>query len=255
MPTTVYHRAGVKHDVALFVPCFINALVPQVAAAARKVLESQFLRLTIPLDQTCCGQPAFNTGYWREAEQVAGHMFSVFANFDHVVSPSGSCVTMIKNFYPRLFPPGHSRHHEAIDLANRTFEFCTFLVDVLNVEDVGAEFKGTVTMHDACHTLRELGVRDAPRRLLQNVRGLTLVEMDQSETCCGFGGTFATKQAAVSNAMGREKLDFAEASGADTVVTTDSSCLLHIEGLSRKEGRPLRFRHIAEILASNGSPS
>jgi L-lactate dehydrogenase complex protein LldE len=236
-------------SVALFVPCFVNVLYPRVAASARSLLEAQGLEVAVPLDQTCCGQPAFNTGYWKEAELVADHMIDVFADAEHVVAPSGSCATMIKHFYPRLFPEGHARREEAMRLADRVYEFCSFFVDVLGVEDVGASYTGRATYHDACHALRELRIKEAPRKLLAGVRGLELVEMEESETCCGFGGTFAVKNEAISVAMGEEKLQNAAKTRADLLVTTDSSCLLHLEGLATRNGKAIRCLHIAELLA------
>ena len=236
-------------NVSLFVPCFVNTLQIRVAESARLLLEAQNLKVSIPLDQTCCGQAAFNTGYWKDAEPVASHMIDVFEDAEKVVAPSGSCVTMIKHFYPRLFPEGHARRAAALRLAGRTHELCSFLVDILGVKDVGASFPGRVTYHDACHALRELRIKHAPRTLLNAVRGLELVEMEECETCCGFGGTFAVKHEPVSVAMGREKLHHAKETDADVLVTTDSSCILHLEGLARRKSHNIRCFHIAELLS------
>jgi len=242
-------------NVALFVPCFVNVFSPKVAECTRQILQSQGCDVAVPLDQTCCGQPAFNTGYWDDAVPVAEHFLDVFGKYDHIVSPSGSCVTMVRHFYERLFPENHPRTGEAHDVAKKTHELCEFLVGTLETEDVGAAFGATVTYHDACHALRELHVKDQPRRLLQNVSGLTLIEMENPENCCGFGGTFSAKHEPVSTSMGREKLDGAVGSGADYVVTTDSSCLLHLHGLVEARNIPIRCLHIAEILASRETAS
>ena len=238
--------------VALFVPCFVNVFAPQVAACTRKILTGQGIQVDIPLDQTCCGQPAFNAGHWDEARPVAEHFLDVFSRHEWIVAPSGSCVTMVKHFYERLFPLEHPRHDDSKAIAARTFELCEFLVRRLHVEDLGATFEGRATYHDACHALRELDVKEEPRRLLRHVKGLELVEMEGCETCCGFGGTFSVKHEPVASSMGNEKLGDAVATGADCLVTTDASCLLHIEGMAKAQGRSIRCLHIAEILAATG---
>ena len=242
-------------NIALFVPCFVNVMSPNVAECTRQILRRQECTVDVPLDQTCCGQPAFNTGYWDDAAPVAEHYLDVFESYDHIVSPSGSCVTMVRHFYERLFPEGHPRAGQARIVASKTFELCEFLVDILKIEDVNASFDATVSYHDACHALRELHVKEQPRRLLRNVAGLTLVEIENAETCCGFGGTFSTKHEPVSTSMGREKLDGAIEGRADYLVTTDSSCLLHLGGLAEAQKKPIRCLHIAEILASRETTS
>jgi len=191
--------------------------------------------------QTCCGQPAFNSGYRDAARDVARHFLEVFKGAEYIVVPSGSCTSMIDHHYADLFP-GHQEH--------RVWEFSKFLVDVLKIEDVGAKLDRVVTYHDSCHALRELKIRDAPRKLLRNVRGLQLNEMDAAEECCGFGGTFSVKFPDISGAMGRTKVDSILRTGADTVVSIDSSCLMQLQGVLSKAGSPVRTMHLAEVLAS-----
>ena len=196
----------------------------------------------------CCGQPAFNAGFWPDARKVAARTLDCYAGAEAVVVPSGSCGAMLRVFFPELFE-GTPRHAEAAALAGKTFEFSQFLVDQLGVTDVGAAFEATVTFHDGCHGLRELGVKSQPRTLLENVRGLELVEMEDAETCCGFGGTFAVKFPQISTAMGETKLQTAAATGAEVIVSNDSSCLMQIQGLADRQGRAVRTMHLAEILA------
>jgi len=187
-------------------------------------------------DQTCCGQPAFNSGYPEEARRVAAHFQKVFEGAEYIVAPSGSCTAMIAH---------HRDQHDP-----RVYEFSQFLADVLHVEDAGARLDRVVTYHDSCHALRELKIKDAPRRLLANVRGLKLVEMDAAEECCGFGGTFSVKFPDVSGAMARTKIDSIVRSGADTVVSIDSSCLMQLQGVLSRAGSKIRTMHLAEVLAS-----
>jgi len=191
--------------------------------------------------QTCCGQPAFNSGYRDEAREVARHFLKVFDGAEYIVAPSGSCTSMIAHHYADLFE-GHRE--------TRVWEFSRFLVDVLKIEDVGARLDRVATYHDSCHALRELKIRDAPRKLLSHVRGLRLAEMDAAEECCGFGGTFSVKFAEVSGAMARTKIDSIARTGADTVVSIDSSCLMQLQGVLSRAGSPVRTMHLAEVLAS-----
>jgi len=234
--------------VSLFIPCFIDRLMPHVGVSIVKVLERLGCEVDYPEGQTCCGQPAFNSGYWDEARDVAGHSLDVFADSDVIVSASGSCGAMMKVFYPELFKET-PRQADALKLAPKIYEFSDFLVNKLGATDVGACFDGTVTFHDGCHGLRELGIESQPRKLLRHVRGLTLVEMGEAKTCCGFGGTFAVKFPAISNAMGEVKCASLLETGTDTVVSNDSSCLMQIEGMLKRQGKPIRCLHLAEILA------
>ena len=215
-----------------------------------KVLEQLGHRALFPSQQTCCGQPAFNTGYWDEARKVARHFLKVFADAEVIVSPSGSCATMVRQFYPELF---RDTPHAALaaTVAEKTHELAQFLVRKLGVTDVGARFEGKVTLHDSCHGLRELRLKKEPRRLLREVRGLELIEMKECENCCGFGGTFAIKFPHISVAMVEAKVKSIEESGAQYVVGGDSSCLMQINGLLEKRKSPVKILHLAEVLASH----
>jgi L-lactate dehydrogenase complex protein LldE len=211
-----------------------------------EVLERAGCEVEFRESQTCCAQPAFNSGYRDEARSVAEHFLKTFEGAEYIVVPSGSCCSMINHHYAELLP-GDKRVH---DLEPRVFEFSQFLTNVLKVEDVGASFDGLVTYHDSCHALRQLKIKDGPRRLLHNVRGLRLVEMDTAEECCGFGGTFSVKFPEISGGMVRTKVDSIERTGAGTVVSIDSSCLMQIQGALSRAGSKIRTMHLAEVLAS-----
>jgi L-lactate dehydrogenase complex protein LldE len=238
----------VKHKISLFIPCFVDQLLPQVAVDTVRILGRLGYAVDYPEDQTCCGQPAFNTGYWDEARPCAEHFVKVFKRAEVVVCPSGSCATMIRTFYHDLLAASSLRE-EALALASRTFELSEFLVKVAAVTQVGAIFPHTVTYHASCHGLRELKLRDEPLQLLREVKGLTLIEMARSEECCGFGGTFATKFSDISAAMGTSKAESVAATGAEFVTAIDPSCLLHLEGILGKRRASTRTIHLASILA------
>lgn len=197
----------------------------------------------------CCGQPAFNAGYWEEAREIAADVLRKIESAEVIVVPSGSCAAMLKVFYPQLFS-GSSSVDAAITLGERVFEFSTFLVDKLGVTDLGSRFPSRVTFHDGCHGLRELNVKRQPRALLERVKDLTLVEMEDQTTCCGFGGTFAVKFPMISTAMGEAKCAAALDTGAEYIVSNDSSCLMHLQGLLRRQGKSLKTIHLAEVLAN-----
>jgi L-lactate dehydrogenase complex protein LldE len=236
--------------VSLFVTCMVDQLFPKVGLAMADVLERLGYQLDFPEEQTCCGQPAFNSGYRAEARTVARHFLDTFENSEMIVVPSGSCTSMVVHHFAELFqkdPEALARVHA---LEKRVFEFSTFLTQVAQVEDVGARFEDVVTFHDGCHGLRELGVKSAPRRLLSRVRGLELREMIPAEDCCGFGGTFSVKFDEVSGAMGRSKVESILRTGANTVVSLDPSCLMQIQGVLSRAGSPVRTIHLAEVLAS-----
>jgi L-lactate dehydrogenase complex protein LldE len=237
-----------QRKVSLFVPCFVDQLLPEVAMDTVKVLRRIGCEVEFLQDQTCCGQPAFNTGYWNEARPCAEKFLRVFKNAEIVVCPSGSCTTMVRSFYPELLASGPLRE-EAVALGKRTFELSEFLVKVAGVTDVGSTFPHTVTYHASCHGLRELQLRDEPLQLLRKVNGLKLVEMLRSDECCGFGGTFATKFESISMAMGVSKTESIAFTGAEFVTAIDSSCLLHIQGILGKQGAQTRAIHLASILA------
>jgi len=200
--------------------------------------------------QTCCGQPAFNSGYQEEARQVALHFLDVFHGSDYVVVPSGSCTAMITHHFDDLFRGDSTRLEEVRRLAPRVWEFSKFLTEIAQADDVGARFDGIVTYHDSCHALREMKIKDGPRRLLAKVKGLTLREMDIAEECCGFGGTFSVKFPEVSGGMARTKINSILKTEATTVVSIDSSCLMQLQGALLRAGLPIRTMHLAEVLAS-----
>ena len=235
--------------VALFVTCLGDQFFPQVGECAVKVLRGLDVEVTFNPAQTCCGQPAFNTGYRDEARAVASKVLNLFDDADYVVCPSGSCTSMVRVFYPELFAADPERLRKSQQLHDRLFEFSEFLVNVLKVEDVGASFPHRVTYHDSCHLLRELGVEEQPRKLLRKVRGIDFVEMEGYQVCCGFGGTFAVKFPEVSAAMGQDKLQFATQTDAEYVVANDSGCLMHLGGMIHRQTLPLKTMHWAEVLA------
>ena len=236
--------------VSLFVTCIVDQVFPEVGVAMTEVLERIGYRVDFPEAQTCCGQPAFNSGYREEARSVARHFLRVFRNAEHIVVPSGSCTSMISHHYRELFEKEPALLQEAESIASRVWEFSRFLTDVAKVDDVGASFPHTVTYHDSCHALRELGIKRGPRALLSHVRGLTLQEMDIPEECCGFGGTFSVKFPEVSGGMARTKVDAIARTGAEYVVSLDSSCLMQIRGALSRQGVPVGAIHLAEVLAS-----
>ncbi|MCM2389664.1 (Fe-S)-binding protein [Streptomyces albipurpureus] len=227
--------------VALFVTCVNDALFPATGIATVTLLERLGVTVDFPAAQTCCGQPQFNSGYRRAAEGLVRHTARAFAAYEYVVTPSGSCAAMVREQYPRL---GET------SLPKRTYELTEFLVDVLHITDVGAYFPHTVTYHPSCHGLRTLGLGDRPRRLLHAVKGLELRELPGADECCGFGGTFAVKNADVSVAMGQDKVRSAVSTRADVLCAADNSCLTHLGGLIRRQQEPLRPLHIAEILSA-----
>ena len=213
-----------------------------------RVLDRLGVAYDFPPGQTCCGQPARNAGSFDEARAVGRQFLRAFGDAETIVAPSGSCVSMVKHHLPELFAPGSADHDAARAIAARVYELSQFLVDMLHADDVGAAFPHRVTYHDSCHLLRELGVKDQPRRLLGHVRGLELVEMAGSDTCCGFGGLFAVKQPDISGAMGGDKIDRAIATGAQAIVACDTGCLMHLGGVLARRGAPLRTMHLAEVL-------
>lgn len=235
--------------ITLFVPCFIDSLYPNVAMSMVKIFEQLGHSVEFPENQTCCGQPPFNSGYWEEARSVASKQLEAFKNADCIVSGSGSCGAMFKVFYPELFH-GHALEAEAKALSSKTWEFSEFLVNKLNVSDVGARFEGRATFHDGCHGLRELGTKEAPRTLLRAVKGLELVEMGEAESCCGFGGTFAVKYPQISTAMAEVKCVSICETKADYVISNDSSCLMQISGWLNRNVGSVKCMHLAEVLAA-----
>ncbi len=235
--------------VQLFIPCFVDQLYPQSAFNMVKVLEKAGCTVTYNANQTCCGQPAFNAGFWDDARDVCTKFLKDFSGTDYVVAPSASCVGFVRNYYPTLFN-NSSHHNEVKELQKRTYEFTDFMVNVLKIENVGARFHAKATYHDSCAGLRECKIKQEPRALLANVEGLELVEMNDVETCCGFGGTFAVKFDPISIGMADQKANNAKDTGAECIISTDLSCLMHIDGYIRKKGMGIQTLHIADVLAS-----
>ena len=238
------------HRVSLFVTCVVDQLFPHVGLAMATVLERLGYTVDFPEAQTCCGQPAFNNGYWAEARAVARHFLDTFEACEQIVAPSGSCTSMVVNHFAELFRKEPEMLARVEALGGRIWEFSSFLTDAAGVEDVGARFEEVVTFHDGCHGLRELGIRSAPRRLLAQVRGLELRELAPAGECCGFGGTFAVKFDELSSAMAAAKADAIVRTGARAVVSLDPSCLMQIRGALARAGSPIRTLHLAEVLAS-----
>ena len=238
-----------SQTVTLFIQCLVDGIYPEVAQAMVRIFRHLGMELLCPTQQTCCGQPAFNAGYRREARVAAQHFIRLFESAQAIVCPSGSCVTMVRHHYPELFDDDAAWHERAVRVGARTYELTQYLVDILGVEDLGARYNGTVTYHDSCHLLRYLGVKEQPRQLLRKVAGLDFVEMHDSDRCCGFGGTFAFKYEDISAAMAEDKARNIIASGADTVVGCDMGCLMNIQGMLSRMGSAVKSLHIAQILA------
>jgi L-lactate dehydrogenase complex protein LldE len=235
--------------VALFVTCLVDLFRPSVGFAAIKLLEDAGCTVEVPPLQVCCGQPAYNSGDRATARAVAAQVIEAFEGFEAVVAPSGSCGGMLAHHYPGLFDDDLEMKARAENLAGRSHELVAFLVDVLGVKSVAAHYDGAVTYHDSCSGLRELGVKEQPRRLLGSVEGLRLREMKTPEVCCGFGGTFCVKYPEISNAMVNEKSADIAQSGADTLLAGDLGCLMNMAGKLQRLGSPVRVRHVAEVLA------
>jgi L-lactate dehydrogenase complex protein LldE len=245
--------------VALFVACYNDALFPEVGRAVVRVLRRLGHEVEFPAEQTCCGQLHFNSGYQDACIPLVSRFADVFAGYDAVVTPSGSCASMVRRYHPLVaelaagqgVDPGLPERVAAV--GPHVYELSELLVDVLGVVDVGARFPHTVAFHPTCHSTRLLGVGDRPTRLLAAVEGVTVVELPRSASCCGFGGTFAVKNADTSVAMGIDKMDDVLASGAEVLTAGDTSCLMHIGGLLSRRRSPVRVMHLAEILASTGA--
>ena len=242
--------------VALFVPCYVDQLRPSVGQATLELLEGQGLDVAFPVEQTCCGQPLLNAGGAREAAHLASRFLEVFGGFEHVVCPSASCVATVVHHYRGLL--GASEALES--LSRRTHELCAFLVEVLGVDRVEGRFPHRVGLHHSCHALRQLRrgpttervespAPDPMRQLLEPLEGLSFAELSRGDECCGFGGSFAVEEEAVSRLMGLDRLEDHASGGAEVIASSDVSCLLHLEGLARREGSAVRMLHVAEILA------
>lgn len=236
-------------NVQLFIPCFVDQLYPQTAFNMVKVLEKAGCTVSYNANQTCCGQPAFNAGFWDDAKEVCSKFIKDFSGADYVVAPSASCTGFVRNYYPKLFD-NSSHHNEVKDLQKRTFEFSEFLINVLQIDNFGASLHAKATYHDSCAGLRECRIKEEPRKLLANVKGLELLEMKDVETCCGFGGTFAVKFEPISIGMADQKVTNARETGAQCIISTDHSCLMHLDGYIRQKGVTIQTMHIADVLAT-----
>ncbi len=237
--------------VSLFITCLVDQLCPNVGMATVEVLRRAGCEVVFDERQTCCGQPAFNTGYRNEAQRFAKRFIEIFENSkaEAIVSPSGSCTSMVKHFH-ELFPDDETWRKRAENVAEKTHELGGFLVNVLKVEDVGASLSGRITWHDACHGLRDLGLRDEPRRLLRNVKGVEFIEMQNADVCCGFGGTFSVKFPEISAGILDNKIEAIDKAEVDAVVSGDASCLMQIGGRLSRLGSEVKTMHLAEVLAS-----
>lgn len=235
--------------VDIFIPCFVDQIYPQTGMNMVKILEKSGVDVHYNGNQTCCGQMAFNSGFWDEAKLLGEKFIKDFLNDRPIITPSASCAGMVRNYYPWLFH-NTALHYEYKQLKKNLTEFTDFMVNVLKTDDVGAEFNHVVTYHDSCAALREYGLKDEPRKLLRNVKGLELREMKDSDVCCGFGGTFSVKFEPISAAMAEQKVNNALATGAEYIVSTDSSCLMHQQAFIDKHKLPIKTIHIIDLLAT-----
>jgi len=235
-------------DVDVFIPCFVDQLEPEIGKNLVKILEHVGCKVHYNPQQTCCGQPQFNSGYMKESRELAKKFLNDFAGERYIVSPGGSCTGFIKRRYASLFENENDKK-AAEQLSNRLFDICDFLVNVLKIEDLGATFNAKVTVHDSCSALREYGMTTEPRTLLQHVKGLEIVEMEESTTCCGFGGTFSLKQKEISSAMVEQKVRFAQETGAEYITGTEYSCLMNIKAYIDRNNISLKPIHIVNILS------
>ncbi len=235
--------------VDIFIPCFIDQIYPETGMNMVKILEKLGVDVFYNPNQTCCGQMTFNSGAWDETKKMGEKFMKDFPNDRPIIGASASCIGFIRNYYPWLFH-NTGLHYEYKQVKKNVYEITDFLVNVMNVEDVGAEFPHVVTFHDSCAALREYGLKDEPRRLLAKVKGLELREMKDNEVCCGFGGTFSVKFEPISTAMAEQKINNALESGAEYIVSTDSSCLMHQQAYIDKHNLPIKTIHIVDVLAS-----
>ncbi|HKI90446.1 MAG TPA: (Fe-S)-binding protein [Draconibacterium sp.] len=236
-------------NVDLFIPCFIDQFYPETAANVVAILEKAGCHVNYNPEQTCCGQPSFNSGYWKETKTIAAKFLNDFDQAELIVTPSASCSGFVKNYYKKMFEPEEPQLLQYQKISPRIFELSDFLVNRIKVVDFGAEFKYKVTFHDACAGLREYGIKKEPRILLEKVKGLKLIEMENTEVCCGFGGTFAAKFHHISTAMTEQKVENALKTGAEFIVSTEASCLMNIEAYIKKQKLPIKTIHLADILS------
>lgn len=238
-----------RTKVQLFIPCFVDQLYPATGFNMVKVLEKAGCEVTYNPAQTCCGQPAFNAGFWDDAKDVCDKFLKDFNKDSYIVAPSASCVGFVRNYYGKLYE-NSSQINLARSIGFKTFELSEFLVKILKVTNFGARLEAKATYHDSCAGLRECKIKNEPRQLLANVQGLELTEMEDVETCCGFGGTFAVKFEPISIAMGEQKVEHALATDAQYLISTDLSCLMHLQGYINNKGYSLQTLHLADVLAN-----
>jgi L-lactate dehydrogenase complex protein LldE len=237
-------------NVDVFIPCFIDQFYPETAFNFIKLLEMAGCKVNYNPEQTCCGQPSFNSGYWKETKTLAIKFLEDFKKSEIIVAPSASCTGFIRNYYSKLFSEDSVLLKKTREITPRIFEFSDFLVNQIGKTDFDAQFNHRVTFHDSCAGLREYGIKKEPRILLQKVKGLELVEMEKLETCCGFGGTFSAKFHSVSTAMTEQKVEHAIKTGAEYIVSTEASCLMNIDAYIRKQKLPIKTIHLADLLAA-----
>lgn len=237
-------------NVELFIPCFIDQLYPQTAFNTIKILERAGCKVKYNSEQTCCGQPAYNAGFWEEAKVVGGKFLNDFSENSYIVSPSASCTGMVKNSYNDLFT-NTTVHNRCRSIQNNIFELSDFLINVLKKDYFGAELEGRAVYHDSCSGLRECNIKEEPRQLLSKVHGLDLVEMRDTDVCCGFGGTFAVKFDSISSAMAEQKVNNALEMEADFIISTDASCLINLQAYIDQHHLSIKTMHLADVLASN----
>ncbi|WP_347551587.1 (Fe-S)-binding protein [Pseudalkalibacillus hwajinpoensis] len=233
--------------VSLFITCLVDVFSSEVGKDTVELLEKLGCEVDFPEGQTCCGQPAFNSGYLKESKETMKHMIKTFQHVDYIVSPSGSCITMLKE-YKDLFRDEPVWADRAANLSKKSYELAQFIVDILGVEDVGARYEGTATYHTSCHMTRLLGVNESPIRLLQHVEGLNLIPLPFKQDCCGFGGTFSVKMASISEQMVEEKVQHIESTDADVLIGADCGCLMNIGGRINRLGKNIEVKHLAQIL-------
>ena len=242
-----------QQKIRLFISCLVDNFFPEVGEAMLRVLSGMGLEIEFPQNQTCCGQPAFNSGHRKETEKVACHFLDVFGDSDEaIVCPSGSCVSMVKNYYAELFRNDPEKLSRVERISSNIYEFSEFVFQRKEALSPNSAYRGKVTFHDSCHALRELGISSQPRELIKSLNGVELVEMKMADACCGFGGTFSIKYPEVSKSMLQEKTDSIMNSGAEAVVSTDMGCLMNIKGLVSRKKLPVKVFHLAELLAFEG---
>jgi len=233
----------------LFITCLADQFYTSTLQNMTQILERLGVELAFPPEQTCCGQPAFNAGFWEDAKDVCGKFIKDFSGSDYIIAPSASCTGFVRNYYNKLFEDS-SQSKEVRELGGRLYEFSEFLIKILNIDDFGATLQGKATYHDSCAALRECKIKEEPRKLLSKVAGLELTEMNDVETCCGFGGTFAVKFEPISIAMADQKITNASDTNAEYIISTDMSCLMHLDGYIKNKKSNLKTLHLADVLAS-----